>query len=207
MKRVRNGSVKTETGRLIPNSDDIPGFCYVLCDITSSIQDRCDMLDLKITADKLGYFGYHKKFNAYIEVISFDRLLNMANERNKAFFDRITSYNVCYTKLLRDEYGAENVFFVPEKARWSYIQSQAKMPNIGKLIDDAMDLIEADNATLKGILPKVYGRQNLDAQTLGGLIDTIGTIALGDEKAKSQDVLGRRITSYNVCYTKLLREV
>ncbi|WP_299577469.1 class I SAM-dependent DNA methyltransferase [uncultured Sunxiuqinia sp.] len=91
----------------------------------------------------------------------------------------------------KDEYGAENVFFVPEKARWSYIQSQAKMPNIGKLIDDAMDLIEADNATLKGILPKTFGRSNLDPQTLGGLIDTIGTIALGDEKAKSQDVLGR----------------
>lgn len=91
----------------------------------------------------------------------------------------------------KDEYGAENVFFVPEKARWAYIQSQAKMPNIGKLIDDAMDLIEADNATLKGILPKTFGRSNLDPQTLGGLIDTIGTIALGDEKAKSQDVLGR----------------
>jgi type I restriction enzyme M protein len=91
----------------------------------------------------------------------------------------------------KDEYGAENVFFVPEKARWSFIQSQAKMPNIGKLIDDAMDLIEADNATLKGILPKTFGRSNLDPQTLGGLIDTIGTIALGDEKAKSQDVLGR----------------
>ncbi|WP_363321648.1 type I restriction-modification system subunit M [Plebeiibacterium sediminum] len=91
----------------------------------------------------------------------------------------------------KDEYGAENVFFVPENARWAYIQSQAKMPNIGKLIDDAMDLIEADNATLKGILPKTFGRTNLDPQTLGGLIDTIGTIALGDEKAKSQDVLGR----------------
>lgn len=91
----------------------------------------------------------------------------------------------------KDEYGAENVFFVPENARWAFIQSQAKMPNIGKLIDDAMDLIEADNATLKGILPKTFGRSNLDAQTLGGLIDTIGTIALGDEKAKSQDVLGR----------------
>ncbi len=91
----------------------------------------------------------------------------------------------------KDEYGAENVFFVPEKARWAFIQSQAKMPNIGKLIDDAMDLIEAENATLKGILPKTYGRSNLDPQTLGGLIDTIGTIALGDEKAKSQDVLGR----------------
>ena len=91
----------------------------------------------------------------------------------------------------KDEYGAENVFFVPEKARWSYIQSQGKMPNIGKLIDDAMDLIEADNPTLKGILPKVYARQNLDPQSLGSLIDTIGTIALGDEKSRSQDVLGQ----------------
>lgn len=90
-----------------------------------------------------------------------------------------------------DEYGAENVFFVPEKARWSHVQSMAKNPGIGKLIDDAMDLIEADNATLKGILPKVFGRQNLDAQTLGGLIDTIGTITLGDSMSKSQDVLGR----------------
>ncbi len=90
-----------------------------------------------------------------------------------------------------DEYGAENVFFVPEEARWSHIQAQAKMPNIGKTIDDAMDAIEGTNPRLKGILPKVYGRQNLDGQTLGGLIDTIGTIALGDAKAKSQDVLGR----------------
>lgn len=91
----------------------------------------------------------------------------------------------------KDEYGAENVFFVPEKARWSYILSQAKLPNIGKLIDDAMDLIEADNPTLKGILPKTYGRSNLDPHTLGGLIDTIGTVALGDEMAKSQDILGK----------------
>jgi type I restriction enzyme M protein len=90
-----------------------------------------------------------------------------------------------------DEYGAENVFFVPETARWNHVQAQAKMPNIGKAIDDAMDAIEAINPRLKGILPKVYGRQNLDAQTLGGLIDTIGTIALGDAKAQSQDVLGR----------------
>lgn len=90
-----------------------------------------------------------------------------------------------------DEYGAENVFFVPEKARWAFIQSQAKMPNIGKLIDDAMDDIERENRTLKGVLPKTYGRTNLDPQTLGGLIDTIGTVALGDSNSKSQDVLGR----------------
>lgn len=90
-----------------------------------------------------------------------------------------------------DEYGAENVFFVPETARWSYIQSRAKLPSIGKDIDDAMDAIEAKNAVLKGILPKVYGRQNLDTQSLGGLIDTIATITIGNAQAKSKDVLGR----------------
>jgi type I restriction enzyme M protein len=90
-----------------------------------------------------------------------------------------------------DEYGAENVFYVPPGARWSKIMSHAKLPTIGKELDDAMDAIERDNSTLKGILPKVYARQNLDAQTLGGLIDTISSIALGSEKAKSQDVLGK----------------
>lgn len=87
--RTRNGSVMTNAGRLIPNSDDIPGFCYVICDITSTIKDTCNFLDLRITSDKLGYFGFHKTYNAYIEVISFDRLLNMATERNKAFFDKL----------------------------------------------------------------------------------------------------------------------
>lgn len=89
LKRVRNGAVTTAQGRPIPNSEHIPGFCYVICDITPSIKDRCDLFNLKATADKLGYFGYNDNFNAYIEVISFDRLLNMATERNKAFFDKL----------------------------------------------------------------------------------------------------------------------
>lgn len=89
LNRVRKGGVKTELGRPIPDSTNIPGFCYVLCDITSSIINRCDILDLQVTVDKLGYFGYHKKFNAYIEVLSFDRLLNSAKERNRAFFDKL----------------------------------------------------------------------------------------------------------------------
>jgi hypothetical protein len=89
LKRVRNGTVTTESGRLIPNSNHIPGFCYVICDITPTIQERCALFNLKVTSDKLGYFGYNDNFNAYIEVISFDRLLNMATERNKAFFDKL----------------------------------------------------------------------------------------------------------------------
>lgn len=90
----------------------------------------------------------------------------------------------------KDEYTAYNIFFVPELARWNYLISKAKLPEIGKLVDDAMELIEAGNPQLKGVLPKVYARQNLDATVLGELIDLIGNIALGDAKARSADVLG-----------------
>jgi len=90
-----------------------------------------------------------------------------------------------------DEYRAENVFFVPPTARWSYLHSRAKLPSIGKDIDDAMEAIEKENPTLKGILPKVYARPNLDKAALGGLIDLIGNIAIGDAVAKAKDLLGR----------------
>lgn len=89
LKRVRNGTVMTEAGRPIPNSEQIPGFCYIICDLTPTIKERCALFNLKVTSDKLGYFGYNDNYNAYIEVISFDRLLNMATERNKAFFDKL----------------------------------------------------------------------------------------------------------------------
>lgn len=90
----------------------------------------------------------------------------------------------------RDEYKAENIFFVPQDARWNYLQSQAKQPEIGKIVDEAMDAIEKENTPLKGVLPKVYARQNLDPTSLGELIDLIGNIALGDAKSRSADVLG-----------------
>lgn len=90
----------------------------------------------------------------------------------------------------KDEYKAENVFFVPQDARWHYLQSKAKQPQIGKFVDDAMDAIEKENASLKGVLPKVFARQNLDPTSLGELIDLVGNIALGDAKARSADVLG-----------------
>ncbi len=91
----------------------------------------------------------------------------------------------------KDEYVAENVFFVPPVARWSFIQGQGKQAEIGQMVDRAMEAIEAENKRLKGILPKVYGQQKLDPASLGGLIDLIGSIALGDAAAQAQDVLGR----------------
>jgi len=69
----------------------------------------------------------------------------------------------------RDEYKAENVFFVPEAARWSTLQANARIPTIGKLVDDAMEALEKDNPSLKDVLPKVYARGNLDAANLGGV--------------------------------------
>jgi type I restriction enzyme M protein len=91
----------------------------------------------------------------------------------------------------RDEYLAENVFWVPPPARWDYLQSKAKQPEIGKLLDDAMDAIEHDNARLKGVLPKDYARPSLDKRRLGELIDLIGTISLGDAENRSKDIIGR----------------
>ena len=91
----------------------------------------------------------------------------------------------------RDEYLAENVFWVPKVARWAKLQANAKQPTIGKFIDDAMTAIEKDNPSLKGVLPKDYGRASLDKQRLGELIDLIGTIGLGDAESRSKDVLGR----------------
>lgn len=70
------------------------------------------------------------------------------------------------------------------------MQSKAKLPTIGKEVDNAMDAIEKDNPSLKDVLPKVYARGNLDPTSLGELIDLISNIALGDAKARSADVLG-----------------
>ncbi len=89
-----------------------------------------------------------------------------------------------------DEYLAQNVFYVPETARWSYLQSNARQPTIGILIDGAMDAIEGRNSNLRGILPKNYADPDLDKPRLGELIDLISNIGFGGEAHKSKDLLG-----------------
>lgn len=90
-----------------------------------------------------------------------------------------------------DEYLAENIFWVPKQARWGFLQGKAKLPEIGKFVDDAMLAIEKHNTRLKGILPREYSRPNLDKQRLGELIDLVGTIGLGSKENRSKDILGR----------------
>jgi type I restriction enzyme M protein len=91
----------------------------------------------------------------------------------------------------KDEYLADNVFWVPKDARWSHLQANAKLPTIGTLIDDAMRAIEKDNESLKGVLPKDYARPALNKVMLGELIDLISGIALNEEGHTSRDILGR----------------
>ncbi len=91
----------------------------------------------------------------------------------------------------KDEYLADNIFWVPKDARWSHLQANAKRPEIGTLIDDAMRAIEKDNESLKGVLPKDYARSALNKVMLGELIDLISGIAMNESGDKSKDVLGR----------------
>jgi type I restriction enzyme M protein len=92
----------------------------------------------------------------------------------------------------KDEYLAENVFYVPKLARWKYLQyEKAKQPTIGKDIDDAMDAIEKENPSLKGVLPKEYARPSLDKKRLGELIDLIGNVGFNEPGHSSKDLLGR----------------
>ncbi|MDA2175224.1 class I SAM-dependent DNA methyltransferase [Bacillus cereus] len=89
----------------------------------------------------------------------------------------------------RDEYEAENIFWVPTQARWDFIKDNAKETKIGQIIDDAMILIEKENTTLKGVLDKRYARPEIDKRRLGELIDLISTIRLHGNGEK--DLLGR----------------
>ena len=90
-----------------------------------------------------------------------------------------------------DEYRGENIFWVPTNARWSALREQARQPEIGRLVDDAMAAVERDNDVLSGVLPKDYARVSLDKRRLGQLIDLISNINVGSEGARSTDVLGR----------------
>jgi len=89
-----------------------------------------------------------------------------------------------------DEYRAASIFWVPKEARWSYLRDNAPQPTIGKIVDDAMSAIERDNLSLKGVLPKDFGRPGLDKQRLGQLINLVSDIGLGSPADRAKDVLG-----------------
>ena len=91
----------------------------------------------------------------------------------------------------QDEYRAASIFWVPKEARWTHLKASAPQATIGTLVDDAMAAIERDNPSLKGVLPKDYGRPGLDKQRLGQLINLVSDIALGSPADRAKDTLGR----------------
>ena len=95
----------------------------------------------------------------------------------------------------RDAYAADNIFFVPEEARWSKISSAAHTPEIGTVIDNAMRAIEKENTTLKNVLPKNYASPDLDKRVLGDVVDLFTNMDMGDTE-ESKDLLGR---TYEYC--------
>src|SRR3989304_484609 len=101
-----------------------------------------------------------------------------------------------------DEYLGNNVFFVPEKARWQYLQDRAKQPEIGKYLDDAMDAIERKNTPLKGVLPKIYADPELNKQRLGELIDLIGSVGFPKGR-KGQGFVGRGSEKFLCEYSRV----
>ena len=90
-----------------------------------------------------------------------------------------------------DEYRAQSIFWVPSEARWQHLRDQARQPSIGRLVDDAMTAVERDNPALRDVLPKEYGRDALDKQRLGQVVDLVSNIKVGGAEAQANDVLGQ----------------
>ena len=91
----------------------------------------------------------------------------------------------------RDAYMEDNIFFVPEKSRWSYIVKHSKDYNIGEILDNALDLIEKENPSLKGVLFKIYNSPDFRNVNLGEIIDLFTNLKLGTKDASEKDMLGR----------------
>lgn len=127
--------------------------------------------------------------------LGFDAKLRLAaaklhNNMDAAEYKHVV-LGLSFLKYISDsfeEHRAENVFWVPKEARWSHLQAYAKQPAIGKIVDMAMGAIEYGNPRLRGVLPKDYARPGLDKHRLGGLINLIATIGLGQQDGRAKDI-------------------
>lgn len=158
---------------------------------TTKPQDNKPMEQiLFLTADKLRKNIDAAEYKSYVLGLLFLKYVSDA-------------FDVLHQKILNKEgdyayddpedklvYSAEYVFFVPEKARWNYIVTRAKLPTIGEEVDTAMDLIEKENPKIRGVLFKQFAQSKLDKVTLGELIDLINNMDLGTEAAQRKDLFG-----------------
>ncbi|UTO28677.1 ATP-binding protein [Bartonella harrusi] len=87
LEKIREGQVQTPEGRPINLDGEVPGYCYVICDLTEKVKKCCKRWNLTKTGDHMGYFGYHNEYKSYIEVVSFDKLIAYAEKRQQRFFE------------------------------------------------------------------------------------------------------------------------
>lgn len=167
-KRGRPAKAKAEAGR---KKDSALGFESTLFKAADKLRGNMEPSDYKYVVLGLIFLKYiSDAFEAkYAELIE---------EDEEAAEDR-------------DEYLADNVFWVPPNARWAFLREHSKSPRIGVVVDDAMRAIEKDNESLKGVLSKDYARPELNKIMLGGLIDLITNIKLNKDGDSSKDILGR----------------
>ena len=167
----------------------------MLDDIKNTLWATADKLRANMDAAEYKHIVLGLIFLKYIS----DTFTARREELTRRFTDEADDYFLqeCDDEMLADEledrdyYKEANVFWVPEEARWENLRNAAKQPDIGKRIDDALSVIEADNPKLKNILEKRYAKAQLPDGKLGELVDLISTIGFGAKADQARDVLGQ----------------
>ncbi len=182
----KRGRKKRNKGNPTPNNGANLGFETTLWEAANRLRGHLDAADYKHVVLGLIFLKYLS--DAFDEKRR--RLEEEISNPSSQWFveEERARYEVLEDK---DEYLSENVFYVPPQARWLATRDKAKQPEIGRIIDDAMVAIEKENPSLKGVLPKIYSKPDLDKRRLGELVDLVSTIGLGDRESRSKDILGR----------------
>lgn len=166
------------------------GFEGKLWDAADSLRSNVDPSEYKHVVLGLIFLKY---ISDAFEERQRDMGKSLANPESADYIaeDETREQELDYMLEDRDEYTSENVFWVPYEARWSTLQNNATQPTIGRMLDEAMEIVEDENPSLKGVLPKIYAMPNLNHQMLGNLIDNISGIGLGSREHQDKDTLGR----------------
>lgn len=89
VSKLKNNRVSDKNGRIIKVGNNTKFYLYAVCDVTSSLEQQLCYHDFTQTPDKMGYYKYHEKLNAYLEVLSYDKIINDAKKRNRILFDKL----------------------------------------------------------------------------------------------------------------------
>ena len=158
-------------------------------DIKKELWDAADKLRGNIDPSEYKYIVLGLIFLKYVSDAFYQRREELIENLSGASFIRDESTKNYYLNQ-KDPYKAEGIFYIPEKARWEFLQSKASQPDIGKYIDEAMEEIEKENQALKGILPKIYSATPLDSYVLNELINIFSKIKFDHNLQKERDILG-----------------